>query len=177
MNDLAVINGLKQLGEIIRKEVERVLTEQGHVLTGKIFDEVDNIVKAIKDGYILEGHYQPYSIFVHKGVKAERIPYSPGSGRRHSKYIEALKQYARHRGMSEPDRAAFAIARVHKREGMPTKASSRFSQTGERLKFLDYALKDEKVDVKVEKIMADAIEMIVNNILSEQQKKAREKVA
>lgn len=170
MNDLKIIDGLHQLGEVIRKEVEKVLTEQGHVLTGKVFENVDSIVKVIQDGFALEGHYQDYSIYLHKGVRADRIPYTPGSGRKHSLYIEALKQYAKHRGMSNPDRAAFAIANAHKREGMPTKASSRFSQTGERLNFLDHALNEDKVGIQVERIVHEAIEVIMNNMLSEQQR-------
>jgi hypothetical protein len=35
---------------------------------------------------------------------------------------------------------AFAIASKHKREGMPTRSSARFSQTGKRTGFIETAL-------------------------------------
>lgn len=42
----------------------------------------------------------------------------------------------------EAQRIAFAIASKHKREGMPTKASRRFSKTGKRTGFIEQALDD-----------------------------------
>lgn len=168
MQNLTV--GMKELGEMIRKEVERVIIEQGHRLTGEVFTDVENIVKSMSDIYLLEGHYRDYSVYLHHGVKASRIPYSPGSGRKTSKYIEALKQYARHRGMTDPDRAAFAIAHKQKKEGMPTRGSYAYSKTGERLRFLDFALDNERVDKKVEQILFDAISVEIDNLLSRQQR-------
>ena len=166
MQNLILINGMKELAELIREEVQRVIIEQGHKLTGKVYEDVDNVVKSLQDSYLLEGWYQDYSVYLYHGVKAGRIPYNPGSGAKHSLYIEAMIRYAKHRGMTNPKSAAFAIASTHKREGMPTKASSRFSKSGERLRFLDFALENERVDQKVSDILFQAVVSTFENALA-----------
>jgi hypothetical protein len=43
---------------------------------------------------------------------------------------------------------AFAIASKHKREGMPTRASARFSQTGKRTGFIEVALLSKEQEIE-----------------------------
>jgi hypothetical protein len=113
--------------------------KQGHELTGafrkgmsfEIEGETINIYDNTDRGYgkILE-----------QGVPSERIPFSPRSGARTSKYIQGLARYAQAR-MGADDKTAlsiaFAIAYNHKKEGMPTEASKRFSSTGRRVGFVE----------------------------------------
>jgi exonuclease V gamma subunit len=92
------------------------------------------------------------------GVTAARIPYTPNSGRPPSKYISGLIDYVQRRmGKSEKEAKsiAFAIASKHKKEGMPTKTSARFSKTGKRTGFIEQAL---------DKNSAKFIELIENAI-------------
>jgi hypothetical protein len=93
------------------------------------------------------------------GVTAARIPYSPGSGAKTSKYIDGLIRYAKQRmGASDKEAKgiAFAIASRHKKEGMPTVASAKFSSTGKRTGFIEAAL-DSK-EAEFEQIINDAVE-------------------
>ena len=86
-----------------------------------------------------------------------------GSGARISKYIQGLKNFARLRfGVSDKEALsiAFAIAKKHKREGMPTKSSSRFSKTGKRTEAIEDALAE--VDDELNKMIEDTLEVIIN---------------
>ncbi len=162
---------LQRIGEVIRQQVERELTAQGHKLTGAVYTDIENRVLNLAADTILQGWYPFYAQYLHKGVPAERIPYNPGSGAKKSLYIEALIRYAKARNMSDPRRAAFAIARKHKQEGMPTKASYRFSQTGQRLKFLDHVLSDPKIEMELFELIGRSIDVELTNFLSNEQRR------
>lgn len=163
---------LLELSEIVREAVQRELIAQGHKLTGKVYQDVQHILNTRGGDVMVEGWYNHYATYLHRGVKPENIPYSPGSGAKRSLYIEALIQYAKARNMEDPKRAAFAIARKHKMEGMPTKASYRFSTTGDRLKFLDYALdKNQRLDNAAFELVGKNVDMVITNILSDEQRR------
>jgi hypothetical protein len=116
-------------------------TAQGHDLTGKFRSALTYVVRE-EDGStkidLIDGT-SGYGVILNKGVTADRIPFSPGSGRKTSKYIEGLARYAKLRmGASDKDAVsiAFAIAHTHKAEGMPSQGSRRYSSTGERTQFV-----------------------------------------
>jgi len=141
-----------------RKELEA----QGHKLTGALIRSVDFKIERTPGGGI-EGtvFLNYYGEFVNTGVKAARIPFSPGSGRKSSKYIDALVSYFKLRGVNGPEarRAAFATAMKHKKEGMPTRASRRFSNTGRRTGALNVAV--EKASPKIFNAIEDNLERIL----------------
>ena len=67
-----------------------------------------------------------YGMIQNFGVTPDRIPFNAGSGKKTSKYIDGLKEFAKIKlGKSgkEAERIAFAIAYKQKKEGMPTKGS------------------------------------------------------
>ena len=117
----------------LRDEVEA----QGHRLTGRL---IQFQIKKTDSAIIGSMYFADYGVFIELGVPADRIPYSPSGPRRGgtSKYIQALISYFQLRGLStrEANRAAFATATKHSREGMPTRASYRFSRTGQRTGFV-----------------------------------------
>jgi len=80
---------------------------------------------------------EDYGLSMEFGVKPQNIPYSPGSGAGTSKYIQGLISFWNKRGVTgrEGILAAFATARKHKKEGMPTRSSFAFSTTGARTGF------------------------------------------
>ncbi len=159
---MATIADLKalanEIGKIAYQYVINEFKAQGHTLTGafeqqvefKVVDTIsatfnaDNSVTT-KRGLRIDFLMPYYGRFVDTGVPASRIPFTDrksGQGKGGtSKYIEALIRYAKLRmgasSQKEATQIAFAIARKHKKEGMPTKASSRFSQTGLRTDFID----------------------------------------
>lgn len=135
--------------------------KQGHDLTGAFvqglsYEIVDNII------YIYDTTNSGYGKILNAGVSADRIPFSPGSGAKTSKYIQGLVRYARLRmGASDKDALsiAFAIAHKHKKEGMPTEDSIRFSSTGKRTQFVEDAT--QEVDKIVEKYMDQFVNELI----------------
>lgn len=129
------------LVEVVAPAIKKKFKEQGHNLTGKLIRSVEVQVdsKGFGDFQVVTGNilYEEYGRFVETGVKASRIPYGRKTGKKVSAYIQGLIGYFQKRGLSgrEAKSAAFATAKVHAREGMPTRASRRFSSTGERTGF------------------------------------------
>lgn len=139
--------------EIARLALEAVAIAwraQGHELTGKAVKDMETMIIETAQGYVIEGYVLDYMATQNTGVPANRIPYTPGSGRRNSKYIDGLIRYAKLRmgagSEREAKNIAFAIASKHKREGMPTRASARFSQTGKRTGFIQEALEGREAE-------------------------------
>lgn len=125
--------------ERLKTALQERLQEQGHRLTGSLEKSLRYEVKPAQDGYTAVMTSAEYGIYVEFGVRAARIPYGGRTGRGgKSKYIEGLIRYFQLRGLPqrEAQRAAFATANVHRREGMPTRASYRFSRNGERTGFV-----------------------------------------
>jgi hypothetical protein len=116
---------------------------QGHELTGSAVKQMETMVRMEINTLIIEGFVPDYMAINNQGVPANRIPYYPSSGRKTSKYIDGLMKYVQQR-MGKSDKEAkgiaFAIASKHKKEGMPTKGSVRFSTTGKRTGFIEQAL-------------------------------------
>ncbi len=138
------VMALLQLG------IRNTADDQGHRLTGKLQKSTVFDVVKTADGYKGSMYMEEYGTYVEFGVKAERIPYGgKRTGAKTSKYIQGLITYWKRRGLSERDSkdAAFATARKHKREGMPTRASSRFSRTGERTGFISKSIKEATPDI------------------------------
>lgn len=130
----------------IRKSLRVELERQGHVLTGRLSESIDYEISA--DGYSIVGrmYFEDYGLYVETGVSADRIPYGgrSGSGGK-SKYIQGLIIFWEDRGLSgrEAIGAAFATANVHAREGMPSRNSYQFSQTGQRTGFVREVLENQ----------------------------------
>lgn len=126
---------LKEVAQVAAEYIAREMIAQGHRLSGKLVDSIEG--KADPRALTGEVLWEHYGEIINRGVNRNRIPFSPGSGARRSKYIDALESYARRRGMrpgpGETHRnIAFKIARAQKEGGMPTFGSRRFSRTGRR---------------------------------------------
>jgi hypothetical protein len=131
---------------------------QGHELTGSAVKQMETMVRMEINTLIIEGFVPDYMAINNQGVPANRIPYTPNSGRPPSKYISGLIDYVKRR-MGKSDKEAkgiaFAIASKHKKEGMPTKGSVRFSTTGKRTGFIEQAL--DKNSAKFVELIENAI--------------------
>jgi hypothetical protein len=119
---------------------------------------METVVRMEINTLIIDGLIPDYMAINNSGVTANRIPYTPNSGNKTSKYISGLIDYVKRR-MGKSDKEAkgiaFAIASKHKREGMPTKGSVRFSTTGKRTGFIEIAL--EKSSPKFIELIENAI--------------------
>jgi hypothetical protein len=111
-----------QVGEVVKKAVKQAFIMQGRTLTGALVNSIDYSVNATVTSAFIEFTLLDYGMILNYGVPANRIPYSPGSGAKSSKYIDGLKMYAKLRfnaNDKEAERIAFAIAHKHKKFGMP----------------------------------------------------------
>ena len=162
------------IAKAVAKEQNRV---QGHRMTGKLEKSTEGKVVAIPDGLVLDIVREKYGEIIDRGVNRRRIPFSPGSGAKTSKYIEGLIRFVRLRGLRpKPGQTqkdiAFAIAHKHKKVGLPTPGSRRFSQTGRRTGALNEVYDKEKSYIRNEiteqvfQYLEDLIEDILTQLLT-----------
>lgn len=162
---LAVRKGM----ELLRSELINELKAQGHNNTGKLINNIDLFIYTKKSDIAGAIMMLDYARYMETGVSAEKIPYQRGSGKKTSKYINALIKYFRTKGLSEKEskRASFATARNHKKGGMPTRASFKHSKNGRRKGFVSFTLKanEEKVHKLITKGLYIEIDIAFTNII------------
>ena len=144
----------EQVGEVVKKAVKQAFIIQGRSLTGALVNSIDYSVNATVNSAFVESTLLDYGMILNYGVPANRIPYSPGSGAKSSKYIDGLKLYAKLRfnaNDKEAERIAFAIARKHKKFGMPLDGKIGAVQNG---------LDDSKQEV--EELINEALTQVIN---------------
>jgi hypothetical protein len=142
-----MLEGLQKMSEDISLLAITVVANewraQGHELSGSAVKQMETVIREEIATIVIEGYIPDYMAINNEGVPSNKIPYYPNSGRKTSKYIDGLIDYVKRR-MGKSDKEAkgiaFAIASKHKKEGMPTKGSVRFSTTGKRTGFIEQAL-------------------------------------
>lgn len=140
----------QNIGDFVKKNIVNQIKLQGHNLTGKLTKSVSYKVFYTQQGISLIFEMEEYGAILNKGVKANKIPFGGNTGAKRSKYIQGLKRFAQLRFFVDEKKAlqiAFAIAHAHKRDGMPTRKSFRFSKTGKRTNFIEDALADSYPDI------------------------------
>lgn len=143
----------QEIEKTLSAGIQKKIREQGHTLTGRL----ERSITAHTSEFNIAGYMLDYGGIVDSGVSAGRIPFQLGSGAKTSKYITALTNYFILRGLPEKEAksAAFATAQKQKKEGMPTKASTRFSQSGKRTKFVSETWNEN--EKKVDQIMSKGL--------------------
>lgn len=171
MRDLGVIHGLNKIGDMLVDALAFEFSEQGHNNTGAGIESIVYAVQRFGNAYQLDLMFEKYLIYQDKGVSANRIPFQIGSGKKQSRYIIALTKWVMSRGMSNNEKAAksiaFAIARTHKKEGMPTQGSYLYSRNGRRKYFFTENYAFEKVPEAVEAIMSDWALSVLEDVINE----------
>lgn len=142
---------LKYVADTAKAELRR----QGHYLTGKTEQSFEIQIDKGVDTEIGRILVDVQAIYLDKGVKPERVPYGGGGGGGKSKYIEALLEYVKRRKPGISDREAkgfaFAIARKAKQTGHPTPGSYAFSQSGQRLGWIESTA--DQVENNIEQLL------------------------
>lgn len=144
----------EQVGEVVKKAVKQAFVMQGRTLTGALVNSIDYSVNATVTSAYIEFTLLDYGMILNAGVPANRIPFSPGSGAKSSKYIDGLKMYAKLRfnaSDKEAERIAFAIAHKHKKFGMPLDKKTGAVEKG---------LEDSKDEV--EALISEALTEVIN---------------
>ena len=162
---------LAELADFLVTALKRELIDQGHVMTGRMRDSIELAALKLGSGSIeafveMENYYGALD----EGVRANRIPFHPGSGRKTSKYIDGLINFWMiKRGLSkdEATRAAFATARKHKKEGMPAQSSWQFATNGRRLQFMTRTIEESKHYDGFESNIQNQFENVSERVLDE----------
>jgi hypothetical protein len=143
-----------QVGEVVKKAVKQAFIMQGRSLTGALVNSIDYSVNATVTSAFIEFTLLDYGMILNYGVPANRIPFSPGSGAKSSKYIDGLKMYAKLRfnaNDKEAERIAFAIARKHKKFGMPL---------DKKIGAVEEGIKESSDEVK--ELISEALTKVIN---------------
>jgi len=124
---------LENLAEVLKEEMRQQLKIANHIMTGNLVESIESRILSTIEGRKIEIWLNSYGIALDQGVPPDRIPFTEPSGRGgRSKYIEGLQRFAQLKlGVSDNRKSlgiAFAIARKHKKVGMPVKGPTQFIQ-------------------------------------------------
>lgn len=142
---------MNKVMRLLQYRLRKRLQQQGHSLTGALENSLDYEVVYENENWIGRMFAADYGVFVEFGVSSKKIPYTPGRGRGgKSEYIQGLIRFWEARGLNQREAisAAFATANVHKREGMPTRASFSYTRTGTRTGFVTEVLEESDEDIR-----------------------------
>lgn len=144
---------LENVMQLMQTRFRDSLKAQGHVNRGTLSESIQYTVEVSADIGIGKMELADYGIYVNVGVSASRVNYP----------IQVMIDWWQDRGLSEREAtsAAWATRAVHKREGIPTRASARFSETGDRLGFVEAAVEQslEEIGALIEGQYGSVIEL------------------
>jgi hypothetical protein len=155
---------LVKVNNILEKAFKNELKLQGHSNTGRLESSIKGKVSETE----LEGTIFDYGQILDDGTTADKIPFRSGSGGKSSKYIDGLTAFFLSKGLGakEAKSAAFATAKVQKKEGMSTAASKRFSKNGKRQDFIKDVI--DKQDLAINKIIDNGMDNIFDSYYNKQ---------
>lgn len=169
-----ITTGLNTIGDMVVDALAFEFSQQGHNNTGAGIESIVYAVKQFGNVYQLDLSFNKYMIYQDKGITADRIPFSFGSGNKTSKYIAGLTKWVMQRGMANNRKKArsiaFAIAKTHKKEGMPTRGSYLYSRNGRRKNFFTENYVFEKVPQAVEQLMTTWATAMLEDIINDTRK-------
>lgn len=159
-----------KIDEILNGSLNTELRDQGHYLTGALEKSKQSTTSSENNKIVLEIRAASYMNPVDEGVPASRIPYNPNAvtGAGTSKYIEGLKRYAKLRfGLTDDKKAlsaAFAIAKKHAKEGMPTFGSYAFSDNSRRTNAIEqaYTENESKINDVIDNGLNDEVDNFID---------------
>ena len=137
---------LKKIAQDLIVDLSLELMAQGHKNTGSLISSLSSQIVDLGNSKDLLIYMSDYGLVVNDGVKASKVPYTRGAKRGgKSKYIQGLIDFVKSKGMASGDKEAqsiaFAIAAAHKKDGISTNKSKRFSKNGKRRGWIDDTLK------------------------------------
>lgn len=162
MNELETL--LNSIGEVVKKAVIYNFKLQDHVMTGDLIDTINYKIQTTDIGGRVDFYLNDYGMYQNYGVTPSQIK-KPFARPR----IEGLQRFAKLKlGISDEKealRVAFAIARKHKLEGMPTNGSQAM---GKKTGAINDALKDTEKEVAelIEKAMTEVITTLISDTLA-----------
>ena len=152
---------LNSIGEVVKKAIIYNFKLQDHVMTGDLIDTINYKIEQTDIGGRIDFYMNDYGIYQNYGVKASQIKKPFAKPR-----IEGLQRFAKIKlGISDEKealRVAFAIAKKHSIEGMPTNNSR---SMGKKTDALGDAIKDSEKEI--EKMISVAMEEVITTLISD----------
>jgi hypothetical protein len=148
---LNIKQSLEKVMRVLQHRLQKKLEAQGHYNTGRLSKSLEYEVVFENGAFVGRMGGEDYGLALEFGIRPEKIPYSPGRGRGgRSQYIQGLVKFWQGKGLNDREAlsAAFATANVHKREGVPTRASYQFSRTGTRTGFITEVLNESIFEIQ-----------------------------
>lgn len=145
---------MKKVGDYIINKIRERSQAQGHTLTGAFEEGLSSEVRQEGGNTVIvgiDGTGVGKFIDVYTPASKIKTMFSPGSGKKHSNFIEGLERYAQLRfGLSGKEAlgAAFAMAHTMRKEGKSTQNSKKHSKNGKRDEVITGVLRDEKENIK-----------------------------
>jgi hypothetical protein len=153
---------LKKIGKRINELLVEEWALQGHKMPSSKFEgEMETRIEKEGDTYILQGLSVYYARFINQGVSSSQIksPYAPPRIKGLTKYVLSRMGIGGSQGVA----IAYAIATKHKQEGMPTKDSYQYSDTGKRTEFIEDTFK--KAEREIDEVFEQELSNYVVSIL------------
>lgn len=148
---LNIKQAVQKATTLLKERLAEKFADQGHSLTGESERGLTTMVVFEGGQYIGRVIGADHFLYLEFGIKPGRIPYSEGTGRGgKSEYIQGLIRFWEKRGLHDREAigAAFATAKIHSREGMPTRKSLVYSATGQRTGFIAQTIKESQEEVR-----------------------------
>lgn len=157
---------LQLIGKTLANWIKKEWRDQGHRASGKLIKSVKSFVADLLKDTEIQITHRYYGRFQEKGIKPSAIPYSRGSGKKTSKFIDALIEWIKLKriagGLFKDIRSmAFAVATNMKKEGMPTSGSFKFSKNGRRTGAIRYVTRVYKNEI-TEDIQSSLLKLFEN---------------
>ena len=150
---------MTQIGDFAKNRIAQEWQASGHRLTGAFEESLQFEEKQVSGGIGFQITGLIYGAVLNVGVKPERVPFYPGSGRRTSKYITGLIGWVQKRLGIPADKAkgvAFAIAHTHKEVGIMSRNGQGIGGSG----FLDKMKRD--TDKEIESRLLNVLDEKIN---------------
>ena len=155
----------------LQEELKKELADQGHHLTGTL----ENSIQSTTKNSVLEVYAEDYLGGngeglgpLNTGVAADRVPFNSANrtGAKTSQYIQGLVSFVKLRmGITDDKEAlsvAFAIAKTHEKEGMPSQASYSHSKNGRRTQSLEESFeRNGKVELQIEEGLSNELDSLL----------------
>lgn len=166
---------LEQLIHELKDDLGRLAAQRGHRLKGNLERSLEIRISRTSTGYIGEVWWLFYGNIVSEGVKSTRIPFTLGSGKKSSEFIDGLIDYFSDRGFADRKarNLAFITAIKQKEEGMSTRASAKnrfITRDGKRNQLVDDVLRfgESKINMAFDgfdlRILIDKADSILANV-------------
>lgn len=148
---ILLLDELDKILENLIKAYGRELENQGHIDTGRLIDTAEaktDLTPTSAEGILL---LQDYYEDLERRFSASEIDFSNAA-------FYDLVRYFRRKLADDPEKAAANTFRAWQREGRPTRASTRFSRTGNRVRPLGIVL--DELDLTINQLIEDGVDKV-----------------